>query len=117
MVSLLAPVWRSVHVDHGHHGGDCHDWDVPTGREMFVDRPDTLGWNGTMSQRRHCHRQRGGHGRRRRGLADRCQVAGPDRRGRMAGLFVMSSAKVLKQSLAELRSGQISGESLLEYRH
>jgi hypothetical protein len=29
----------------------------------------------------------------------------------------MSSAKVLKQSLAELRSGQISGESLLGYRH
>ena len=35
----------------------------------------------------------------------------------MAGLFLTSSAKILKQALAELRSGQVSSESLLEHRH
>jgi Co/Zn/Cd efflux system component len=35
----------------------------------------------------------------------------------MAGLFLTSSAKILRQALAELRSGQVSSESLLEHRH
>jgi hypothetical protein len=32
-------------------------------------------------------------------------------------LFLTSSVKILKQALAELRSGQVSSESLLEHRH
>ena len=35
----------------------------------------------------------------------------------MAGLVLTSSAKILKQALAELRSGQISSGSSLEHRH
>jgi cation diffusion facilitator family transporter len=35
----------------------------------------------------------------------------------MAGLFLTSSARILKQALAELRSGQVSSGSLLEHRH
>jgi Co/Zn/Cd efflux system component len=35
----------------------------------------------------------------------------------MAGLFLTSSAKILKQSLAELRSGQVSSGSVLDHRH
>jgi Co/Zn/Cd efflux system component len=35
----------------------------------------------------------------------------------MAGLFLTSSAKILKQALAELRSGEVSNGSLLEHRH
>src|SRR6476646_8959761 len=35
----------------------------------------------------------------------------------MAGLFLTSSAKILKQALAELRSDQVTNESLLGHRH
>jgi Co/Zn/Cd efflux system component len=35
----------------------------------------------------------------------------------MAGLFLTSSAKILKQSLTELRSGQVSSASVLDHRH
>jgi Co/Zn/Cd efflux system component len=35
----------------------------------------------------------------------------------MAGLFLYSSMKILRQALAELRSGQTSSMSLLEHRH
>jgi Co/Zn/Cd efflux system component len=35
----------------------------------------------------------------------------------MAGLFLTSSVKILKQALAELRSGNVTSESLLEHRH
>jgi Co/Zn/Cd efflux system component len=35
----------------------------------------------------------------------------------MAGLFLSSSAKILKQSLAELRSGQVLTVSSVEHRH
>jgi len=35
----------------------------------------------------------------------------------MAGLFLYSSAKILRQALGELRNGQTTGMSLLEHRH
>jgi Co/Zn/Cd efflux system component len=35
----------------------------------------------------------------------------------MAGLFPTSSVKILKQALAELRSGHVTSESLLGHRH
>jgi hypothetical protein len=35
----------------------------------------------------------------------------------MAGLFLTSSARILKQALTELRSGNVTSESLLEHRH